>query len=226
MDFVDFTEKPALTPDPNDDELEPMPDLEQLIQPEPSSVAEPAETWPQTDEPEPESAENERAFQAVLEHLMHITEQLRLDFENKILYDAGKDRQIDHLHSELQAYRAGFHFKIIRPLIMDLISMHDDLTGLIEDFSSREEAIPAKQASDNLASFRETIEHVLERHGVNVYTEEGDLFISGKQRTLKAIETPEASQDKQIARRVSRGFEYEQKVLRPELVITYRASVR
>src|SRR5437667_6699347 len=57
-------------------------------------------------------------------------QSLRHDFDTKVKYDESKERQIDSLHRELQAYREGFHFKILRPLFIDLIAVHDDLGKL------------------------------------------------------------------------------------------------
>ena len=66
----------------------------------------------------------------------------------------------------------------------------------------------------------------MQRNGVEPYSVEGETFVSGKQRALQAVETTESALDKQIARRVSKGFEYDEKILRPELVMTYRSVSR
>jgi molecular chaperone GrpE len=172
------------------------------------------------------SETSETALMATLQHLIGIVEQLRQDFDTKIKYDTSKERQIDSLHNELQAYRAGLYFKILRPVILDLISMHDDLSRLIEGIPHAEGTIPVAQVLQNLESFQVTIEEILQRNGVEAYSVEGETFVSGKQRALQAVETTESSLDKQIARRVSKGFEYDEKILRPELVMTYRSVSR
>jgi len=171
------------------------------------------------------SGTSETALMATLHHLVDAMEQLRQDFDTKIKYDASKERQIDSLHNELQAYRAGLYFKILRPVILDLICMHDDLNRLVGSISRSEGegTIPATQVLKNLESFQATIEEILQRNGVEPYSVEGETFVSGRQRALQAVETPESSLDKHIARRVSKGFEYDEKILRPELVMTYRS---
>jgi molecular chaperone GrpE len=172
----------------------------------------------------PASEASETDLMAAMQHLIGTMEQLRQEFDTKLLYDASKERQIDSLHNELQAYRAGLHFKILRPVILDLISMHDDLSRMIEGIPHTEDGmVPAARVLKNLASFQVTIEESLQRNGVEPYSLESDTFVSGKQRVLQAVETTDSSLDKQIERRVRKGFEYEEKILRPELVTTYRA---
>jgi molecular chaperone GrpE len=169
---------------------------------------------------------SDTALMNAVQQLIGTMEQLRQDFDTKIKYDASKERQIDSLHSELQAYRAGLYFKILRPVMLDLISMHDDLTRLIEGIPRGEGTISVAQVLKNLESFQSTIEEVLQRNGVEPYSVEGEAFVSGRQRALQAVETTESSLDKQVARRVSKGFEYDEKILRPELVMTYRSVSR
>ena len=154
-----------------------------------------------------------------------ITEMQRLkeDFETKVKYDESKDRLIDSLHRELQVYREGLHFKILRPVFIDLIAMHDDLGKLIESMMTEEASKMLDRTIKNLQSFQESIEEILRRNGVEAFSVEDNTFISSKQRALQAIGTSDAVLNKQIARRVRKGFEYEGKVLRPELVVTYRA---
>src|SRR5258708_17487380 len=68
----------------------------------------------------------------LLQQLLHDMQNLRQDFDTKIKYDESKERQVDSLHQELQGYREGLHFKILKPVFIDLIAMHDDLDKLIE----------------------------------------------------------------------------------------------
>ncbi len=172
----------------------------------------------------PAAESGESALMVRMQQLIDEMRLLREEFDTKLKYDASKERQIDSLHNELQAYRAGLHFKILRPVILDLISMHDDLSRLLESMPRENGMIPLAQVLKNLESFQTSLEEILRRNGVEPYSVEGDVFVSGRQRALQAVETSEPALDKQIARRVSKGFEYEEKVLRPELVVTYRAK--
>lgn len=155
--------------------------------------------------------------------LLAAMQELRHEFDTKIKYDETKERQIDTLHKELQAYREGLHFKILRPLFVDLIRMHDDLDKLIEGLASTGiEQTPARMI-DNLRSFQETVEDILARNGVELYSLEGDAYVPNKQRVVQVVNTSDPAQDKLIARRLRKGFEYDGRVLRPELVMLFRS---
>jgi molecular chaperone GrpE len=148
-------------------------------------------------------------------------QSLRQDFETKVKYDESKERLIDTLHQELQDHREGLHFKILRPVFIDLIAMYDDLAKVIGSLDGESSDL-ASQRVQNFQSFQETLEEILRRNGVDVFEVEEDLFIGSKQRVLRTIENPDPLQDRRVARRVRKGFSYENKVLRPEAVEVYR----
>lgn len=149
-------------------------------------------------------------------------DSLRHDFDTKVKYDESKERLIDTLHLELQAYREGLHFKILRPLFLDLITMYDDLGKVVDDMQTKDSNSSVPQDIQNFASFQETIEEILRRNGVDVFCLEDNIFVVSQQRVLKVLPTTNPSQDKHIARRVRKGFLYENRVLRPEIVDIYK----
>ena len=159
----------------------------------------------------------------MIQSLLTEMQELRQDFDTKVKYDESKERQLDSMHRELQMYREGLHFKILRPLFIDLIAVHDDLGKLIDGLSFQAREYELAQMIDNLKSFQATIEDILFRNGVESYCLDSDTYVPSKQRVFQVIDTTEPAQDKQIARRLRKGFEYEGRVLRPELVATYRA---
>src|SRR5437588_4236431 len=89
---------------------------------------------------------------------------LRHDFDTKVKYDESKEHLIDTLHRELQAYREGLHFKILRPLFIDLIAMYDDLGKIVDDMQAKNSNESSYQTIQNLALFQETIEETLRRN--------------------------------------------------------------
>lgn len=155
-------------------------------------------------------------------------EALHQDFESKLKYDEAKDRQLDALHRELQAHRDDLYFKILRPVLMDLIAMHDDLHSISRHEDGRDPADLSEgevRMRRNFASFVDTIEEILERYGVSPFTDEGDTVSPQRQRSIKQVETNDVGQDRRIAERLRKGFCHGDKVLRPEIVATYRAAL-
>ena len=176
-------------------------------------------------DPTTSSTENILAIEEVsrsLQLLMAEMQRLREDFDTKVKYDESKERLIDSLHRELQVYREGLHFKILKPIFIDLIAMYDDLGKLIDAMLAKDLASASTQMVQNLESFQETIEETLRRNGVDAFTLEESTFVASKQRILKVIDTTDPAQDKQVVRRVRKGFEYEGRVLRPEIVEIYK----
>jgi molecular chaperone GrpE len=159
----------------------------------------------------------------VIQSLAEGLQSLQQSFDSKIKYDVSKERIIDSLHRELQAYREGLHFQIMRPIFFDLISMHDDLSNLLKHNStSTDDSDAATKLRRSLISFQETIESILENHGVTVITEASDQFVAQRQRAIRTEITNDPAKDCLIYERVRKGFEYEGKVLRPETVVTYK----
>lgn len=153
-------------------------------------------------------------------------ETLHQDFELKLKYDEAKDRQLDALHRELQAHRDDLYFKILRPVLMDLIAMYDDMDSIARHDEGRDPAElsdAALRMRRNLESFTGTIEEILERYGVSAFCHDGDKVSPQRQRSIKQVETSDVEQDRCIAQRLRKGFCYGERVLRPEIVTTYRA---
>jgi molecular chaperone GrpE len=151
-------------------------------------------------------------------------EQLQQGFDTKVKYDNSKDRTIDALHKELQDHREGLHFKILRPLFMDLIALYDDLGNVIKHIKSElaDDDTPAPKALKALQSFQESVEDTLYRHGAESFEEEGDLFSGHRQRAIKTEPTDRADQDRLVAHRLRKGFEYDGRLLRPEMVAIFK----
>jgi len=187
----------------------------------PSSVDSPTKSV----DPAISSIEQPSSIEEVMGSLQQLTtemQHLREDFDTKVKYDESKERLIDSLHRELQVYREGLHVKILKPIFLDLIAMYDDLGKLIDAILTRDPASISSQEVQNLESFQEAIEETLRHNGVDTFTVEESAFLASRQRILKILDTADPAQDKQVARRVRKGFEYEGKVLRPEIVEIYK----
>jgi molecular chaperone GrpE len=156
-----------------------------------------------------------------IESLLTTMNDLRQDFDTKVKYDESKERLISSLHKELQIYRDGLHFHVLRPIFLDLITMHDDLSAFIENMYSEELTVP-KHIAHGIETFLEVIEEILHRNGVEAFSVELETFLPSRQRNMRVITTDNRLKDKHIARRVRKGFEYEGKLLRPEIVETYK----
>ncbi len=144
---------------------------------------------------------------------------LQVSFEEKIKYDLSKESQIDKLHSELQDHKNGLILKILKPLVLDLITLHDNTGKILAELKKTSSEVNLKLYE----SFQTDIEDILYRYGFESYSTniEDVEFDSKRQRIAKTLTTDEISRDRKIAERLRKGFIYEGNIIRPEMVSVY-----
>ena len=160
-----------------------------------------------------------------METLQGDIKALQEGFDSKIRFDASKEHVIDILHKDLQTYREGLYFQLVRPLVFAMIGMHDDLTSMLQ-FQAEGETPEQKAArlEQNLASFQSSIESALEEHGVVAFNEAGSPFNPQRQRAVRVESTGEPALDRQVSQSLRKGFEHEGRTVRPENVVVYKYS--
>lgn len=155
-------------------------------------------------------------FQQSMQTLTRMVEQLRADFDTKIKYDQSKESTIDALHRELQEYRGDLVFKILRPVINDLLALYDDIGHMAARHG--DESPLAKE----MKAVQGDIAEIMARHGFEVFEAPDETYDSSVQRVQQVIETNESDRDHQIARRVRAGVLSGERLLRHEVVDIYR----
>lgn len=161
---------------------------------------------------------NLEPIQQTLELLTKELSTLKTDFQTKIKYDSSKEQIITSLHSELQNHKDGFYFKILRSLALDILTLYDRLETVVEKQSDS-----SSDLNSDLRDFLEDIECILARHGFEVYQHDGN-YDRKLQKVLKTESTEQAESDGSIAQRLKKGLQYENRVVRPEVVTLYRCS--
>jgi molecular chaperone GrpE (heat shock protein) len=145
--------------------------------------------------------------------------RLANDFALKIKYDQAKEKAIDTLTEEVRRHRAGLHFAILRPLIVDLISLHDDLADLADAWRAS-----GNDGAKTLDSFAATVEEVLARQNVTSFRLGEPTLDTRRQRVIRTTTTDDADVVGSVAASVRPGFMCEDRVVRPEHVLVYVAS--
>lgn len=157
-----------------------------------------------------------------LDEILSELRQIRKDFDEKIKTDAQKDKIIDELHKELQSHKNEFMKKYMEFMVMDVIQFTDSMRKLVHFYRDQEiSSIDSQKLMGILQGLPSDLEDLCARQGVNAFTCEEDIFVPARQRVLKRIETAEAAKDKMIAEHVHPGYEWDGKVIRPELVTVY-----
>lgn len=148
---------------------------------------------------------------------------LKQSFEQKIRYDASREAIIDRLHGELQEYKADLLMKMIKPLALGMIRMHDDLGQMIEGHPDDEgQSESTRKLLKLLVNLRDDIEDLLNVNGVQAFSVEGSSeFDPKQQRVLNRVGTSDPQLDRHIAQRLRKGFIFNERVIRPEIVAVY-----
>lgn len=181
-------------------------------------------------ETEVETAVIENGTDPILEALQRLQEsqreqfrQLQQSFDSKIKYDTKQKELFDSLHQDLQRHQEGLHINILRPVFKDLITLYDDVEKMLE--KSLAETENEQRLKRNLASFKDSIEDILDRYDVEIFRSEVGGDLAGKQqRAVKTVETANESLNKKVAQSLRPGFRYGDRILRPENVVTYEFS--
>lgn len=141
-------------------------------------------------------------------------------FNQKIRFDSTKEKTIDRLHEELQDYRGDNFTRMLLPILKDLVSLHDDIEGFLEQSRAAENTEdPACEVV--LSSLKQAVLDILDRNDVGGFSEITDDFNPKRQRAVQTVATPSKQLHRQVKCRLREGFSYGERVLRPEAVAVY-----
>ena len=145
-------------------------------------------------------------------------------FENKLAYDRSKDVQVDRLHEELLQHRSDLVGQTVRPLVRDVIRLHDDIGRLVSALRENSPDEPVPEGFIRLLEgLQQDVELMLEHNGVDGYRNEaGGRFEPGRQRVLRTVPTGDRDIEGTVAHSVRPGFEQNGQVVERERVIVYR----
>ncbi len=220
-DTPDTAEPPETTEEPETPQEEPM------ALPEEEAV--PTEV-PEAPGEEPESPTPPPPYdpQPTLDALMTRTEEMaqRLSameelFTKRIMYTDHEEKTLDRMHSELQRYKEDLYFKLIKPILVDVLEMRDSIIRMAEMYASKPEGqqdIPLKTFSN----YAYDLQEILEKNGIEIYrSEPGGDYIPLRQRVVKKLPTTEEGLHGKVAQSITSGYLSGDKVLSPEKVSVY-----
>ena len=163
--------------------------------------------------PAPESPGAIAAVHALGDSLGKRLDALQALFEREARAESTRERVVDRLHAELQEYKQDLLLKVLRPVFVDLIQLHDDIGKMA-----------AAGADDAMPSIQQGIEDILYRQGVEPFAVEAAAFDPRLQRAVSTVATDDPALNKTVATRLRKGFRAGEKVIRPEVVAVYAAK--
>jgi len=159
------------------------------------------------------------AVHALGETLNRRLDALQAIFEREARAEASRERVVDRLHAELQEYKQDLLLKVMRPVFVDLIQLHDDI-GKMAQGSVEDGEVVARQRGA-LQGIQQGIEDILYRQGVEPFAIEADAFDPRRQRAVSTVAAEDPALNKTVAARLRKGFAAGDKVIRPEVVTVY-----
>jgi molecular chaperone GrpE len=166
------------------------------------------------------------AISSMGEGLHRRLDGLQTLFDREIRAEATREKVVDRLHAELQEYKQGMILGILRPVFVDLIQLHDDIGKMVGAHGEAEGEVA--RLIDLMRGYQQGIEDILYRQGVEPFETEGDAFDPRRHRALSTVPTDDPDLNKRVAARLRKGFQANDKVIRPEMVTVYayKAAVR
>ena len=177
--------------------------------------------------PTPESPAAVEAIRALGESLGKRLDALQSLFEREGRAEATRERVVDRLHAELQEYKQDLLLKVLRPVFVDLIQLHDDIGKMVAaGADDAKDDDRAARLLGTMGGFQQGIEDILYRQGVEPFAVEADAFDPRLQRAVSTVPTEDGALNKTVAARLRKGFKAGEKVIRPEVVAVYAAKKR
>ena len=171
--------------------------------------------------PPPEEAPQAPSLKEELERIENEISTLNKLFATKIQRTDYDTKVIDQMHGDLEKHKEDMYSKIMRPVLMDIISLRDDMMRIVEANSINAPEKPTIPLG-TFEVYAYTALDILERYSVEAYKSEvGDDFTPIKHRVLKKVATPDQNLNKKIAKSVSDGYSYMGKVISAEKVEVY-----
>jgi molecular chaperone GrpE len=165
------------------------------------------------------------SIQETVSTIVQMLSGLSTDFETKIKYDDSKERTINLLHQELQDYRNDLNFQHLRPLMLELMSLYDDMSLIANKDRTEGQSIEIVSTSSPIIGFMQDIEDMLNRHGFEIYQTDSSVFDRTLQNAQKTVNTDNPNLDRHIVNRGRKGLRYGERIMRPEAVTVYRYQV-
>jgi molecular chaperone GrpE (heat shock protein) len=159
------------------------------------------------------------AFEKMLS--LHFSKLLNV-FEDKIALDHFKEEQVRQLHNELQSYKTNLLAKAMRPLVIGMIRLHEDMGKMVDFFqTSDKDKLEHDHVLRSFERLQEDILNVLDQNGIIPYRELSREFNPVRQRVLRKVPTSDSILVGRIAESLRYGFEQGDMVIQKEGVAVY-----
>jgi len=130
---------------------------------------------------------------------------------------------IDRLHDEVQQLRHRQDMRRVEPILRAIVHLRDDVQNIVTHAQSSERLPSGEDLVRSLDLFRMQLEETLYREGVDAFAPgAGDRFDGRRHQVVSAVAVANADQDRCVVSVRQPGFVFDERVLRPALVLVGR----
>lgn len=145
-------------------------------------------------------------------------------FKDKIKTDEHKNKMFDNMHEELVRYRNGAIERGMDSAYLDIIQLADTYRNIHAQFAAKETYEPQdiRDMLDNLENISYDLDDVLYRMGVEPFVTQGSKVDPKRQKISRILPTNDPACENMIAEKISRGYEKNGRVIKPEKIAIYK----
>ena len=162
--------------------------------------------------------EGQESVEGMLGEMKNILDALSRKFDEKIAIDAHKAELFNRMYDELAAYKKDLYSKIMKPFIMETISLLDDYERIIERMDTFDE----EKLKKYIQGVPDDLQNLLSNNGVERFEDDSEKFNPKTQRAVRTEQTEDSALDNTIAERIRQGYYWNGIILKPEMVKIYK----
>jgi len=156
------------------------------------------------------SKEESSASHLTLEKIANGIGELKELFQKKIQRDQIHREAYEKLYEEMRQYKDNFLLSALRPILLDLILLYDNIMRT-------EQALPENK--EKIKPLKEELLEILYRQDVEPISHSYQKYDRRIHRALKTVSVEDPARDGEIVEIVREGFWYRDQILRPQEVI-------
>lgn len=147
-----------------------------------------------------------------------LSEQIKTLLEERLSYDAAKEKAIDKLSEELRYYKDNFFFQLQKPIFIELIMLYDNLERTLNSLEAPE-VLSKEQITEQVQALKDELLEILYRRDIAPFGEHPEVLNYKLHKTVGIVPTSEESENNKVEKIVKLGFRWNDKILRSEEVI-------
>ena len=143
-----------------------------------------------------------------------LLQEIKAILEERLSYDATKEKAMDRLSEELKLYKDDFIFQSQKPLLIDLIMLLDGVERLLDSLESGQDRV-----REGLGNLKVELLEILYRRDVVPFDSHPETLDYKLHKTVKTVATTVETENNRVEKVLKPGFRWKDKVLRPEEVV-------